>query len=253
MTDTVDVLAVGAHPDDVEWGCGGTLAAFVAGGASVAIVHLTSGELGTRGSAEQRRDEARGAAEILGTSPPVFLDCRDGGLLGGTDQENALIDEIRRFRPRLVLMPPPSDRHPDHTRAHQLVRDACFYAGLSRRATGSSLARRAHRPLTQLHYFLHDALASFATPSLVVDVSATWQTKKAALECYASQFGSGDAEATCADSAETVVSQPAFWAAIEGRSRAFGQQIGVEMGEPLGSLTPLAFGDVSRLLDLGRP
>ena len=130
----LDVLAVGAHPDDVELGCGGTLALLASAGRAVGIVHLTSGEAGSRGTAEDRRREAAAAAGALGVATLEILDCGDAGLRTGRAEEDALIEVLRRLRPRLVLGPPATDRHPDHGRAHALLRDACFYAGLAKRS-----------------------------------------------------------------------------------------------------------------------
>ena len=130
---SLDALAIGAHPDDVELGCGGTLAGLAESGHSVGILHLTSGEAGTRGDAETRRAEARAAASILGAELH-FLDCGDAGLRTGRDEEDSLIRKLREIRPRLVLAPSPEDRNPDHGRAFRLVRDACFYAGLEKRS-----------------------------------------------------------------------------------------------------------------------
>jgi LmbE family N-acetylglucosaminyl deacetylase len=123
------VLAIGAHPDDVELGCGGTLAKLAAAGRRVGILHLTGGEAGTRGTAALRRREAEAAAAALGAVEVAILDCGDGGLRTGPAEEDAVIELLRRLRPELVLAPPPSDRHPDHGRAHDLALAACFYAG----------------------------------------------------------------------------------------------------------------------------
>jgi bacillithiol biosynthesis deacetylase BshB1 len=132
----LDVLAVGAHPDDVELGCGGTLARLASEGRAVGILHLTRGERGTRGTPEGRRAEAEAAAAALGAAAMDFLDCGDGGLRTGPAEEDSLIVKLRLWRPDLVLAPSPHDRHPDHTRAHRLVEAACFYAGLRHRGEG---------------------------------------------------------------------------------------------------------------------
>src|SRR5262249_7224835 len=133
----VDVLAVGAHPDDVELGCGATVATLVAKGRSVGILDLTRGEMGTRGTPELRAGEAAEAARILGAAFRETLDLRDGGLRTDREAELQVIDVIRRSRPKLILSMPPSERHPDHARASRLVTDASFYAGLRALETGS--------------------------------------------------------------------------------------------------------------------
>nr|XP_061808118.1 N-acetyl-alpha-D-glucosaminyl L-malate deacetylase 1-like [Nerophis lumbriciformis] len=236
---TVDVLAIGAHPDDVELACGGTVATLVEEGRRVAILHLTRGEMGTRGTAEERQHEAEAAAEALGVTELAFLDCGDGGLRRGPAEEDALIAELRRLRPELVLGPTPADRHPDHGRAHRLVTDACFYAGLRRRGVG-----RPHRPAAVFAYMQHDAFE----PSFVVDVSRVWLRKLAALAAYGSQLHQpGQAR----DEPLTKVASPEYSAAVEGRARHFGQLIGAEFGEPFLSPLPLAVADPMVLLPGG--
>jgi N-acetylglucosamine malate deacetylase 1 len=238
---TLDVLAIGAHPDDVELGCGATLAKLERAGRRVGILHLTSGEAGTRGSVDERRREAARAGEILGAASVEFLALGDGALRTGPAEEDELIAALRRLRPELVLGPAPDDRHPDHGRAHRLVRDACFYAGLARRGTGEP-----HRPAALFAYLQHDAVF---TPSFVVDVTATWPIKQAALDAYASQLhGPG---ATAGEEPETVTASRRFRLAVEGRARHFGQSIGAELGEPFWSRGPLAVGDPWQLLPSG--
>ena len=256
----VDVLAIGAHPDDVELGCGATVARLARAGRRVGILHLTRGEAGSRGTPEERRREAERAAAILGAAELVFLDCGDGALRQGPAEEDALIDELRRLRPELVLAPTPADRHPDHGRAHRLVVDACFYAGLGRRASGTP-----HRPAALFTYMQHDTFV----PAFVVDVSATWAIKMAALDAYGSQIfpGAGAAEAgegprTRAERSEpatkvdrsgpaTKVASREFRLAVEGRARHYGNLIGVEFGEPFGSLGMLSVADPWELLPRG--
>jgi bacillithiol biosynthesis deacetylase BshB1 len=239
----VDVVAFGAHPDDVELFCGGTLAKLAAGGRRVAIVHLTRGEAGTRGSVATRRREAERAAAALGAVAVELLDCGDGAFRNGPREETSAIAVLRRLRPELVLAPPPADRHPDHGRAHRLVVDACFYAGLARRGRG-----RPHRPATLFWYMQHDPFE----PAFVVDVTASWETKRAALDCYASQLHRPGATRAAAERAPaTKVSSREFRLAIEGRARHFGQMIGAELGEPFGGRLPLAVADPWQLLPGG--
>src|SRR5215472_1901637 len=126
---TVDVLAVSAHPDDVELTCGGTLVRLSSAGKRCGILDLTGGEMATRGTPEVRRREAERAAEILGAAVRQTLDFSDGGLRTSRAEELLLIDAIRRLAPRLILAPYPEDRHPDHARAGRLVTDSSFYAG----------------------------------------------------------------------------------------------------------------------------
>ena len=228
----VDVLAVGAHPDDVEIGCGATLALLASQGRTVGILHLTAGEAGTRGTPEQRREEAAAAADVLGVAELRFLDCGDGGLRHGRLEEDSLIEVLRSWRPELVLGPPPRDRHPDHGRAHELVRDACFYAGLAKRAP--DVAGPPHRPGALFSYMGHD----LATPTFIVDVGSTWEQKRTALEAYQSQLHQpGSLESSLP---ATKASSPEFLLAIEGRDRQAGMLIGASYGEAFFAAGPLA-------------
>ena len=251
----VDILAIGAHPDDVELGCGGTLAKLAAAGRRVGILHLTRGEAGTLGSPEQRRREAERAAEILGAADLAILDCGDGRLRTGPAEEELLIAELRRLRPELVFAPTPADRHPDHGRSHRLTVDACFYAGLAQRGPGAE--RRTgqaapHRPGAIFTYMQHDLFE----PAFVVDVTATWAAKMAALDAYGSQLHPGGAEASLAaasasEGARTKVASREFRLAVEGRARHFGLLVGAELGEAFGILRPLAVADPWQLLPGG--
>jgi len=239
--DPVDVLAIGAHPDDVELGCGATLAQLAAAGRRVGILHLTAGESGSRGSAGERRREAERAAAELGAAALELLDFGDGALRTGPAEEDELIAVLRRLRPELVLGPTPADRHPDHGRAHRLVADACFYAGLARRGAGAP-----HRPAALYSYMQHDPFEV----DFVVDVAAGWPAKMRALDAYASQIHPGD-ESDAGAGPRTKVSSREFRLAVEGRARHFGQMIGAELGEPFRSAVPLAVRDPWELLPRG--
>ena len=242
----LDVLAIGAHPDDVELGCGGTVALLAHAGRRVGILHLTRGEAGTRGTEETRRKEAAEAAEILGASVMEILDCGDGGLRSGEAEEDALIDLLRRYQPGLVLSPTPADRHPDHGRAHRLVEAACFYAGLARRGEGEP-----HRPSAVFSYMQHDPFE----PRFIVDVSSVWEVKLQALAAYESQLYQPGGESGVEErhGPLTKVASPEFRRAVEGRARHFGMAIGAAYGEPFTSRLPLAVADPWSLLPGGLP
>lgn len=234
MTDagnaTVDVLAVGAHPDDVELGCGGTLAALVARGQRVGILDLTRGEMGTRGTPEARAAEAAEAARILGALFRETLDLGDGGLKTDREAELAVVDVVRRRRPRLVLAPLPSDRHPDHVRAGRLASDAAFYAGLRALVTGVP----AHRP-QQVVYYPSTYVAEL---SFLVDVSAAFDTKLRAIRAFRSQFHDpGSTEP------ETFISSKAFLDGVVGRAQAFGRLSNVAYAEGFVALRPPTLAD----------
>ncbi len=235
----LDVLAVGTHPDDVELSCGGTVALLAEQGRKVGILHLTRGERGTRGTVAEREVEAQRAAEALGAVEMAFLDCGDGALRRGEAEEDALIEVLRDWRPEILLGPPASDRHPDHGRAHQLVADAAFYAGLARRGSG-----QPHRPGAVFSYMQHDPFE----PAFIVDVTSVWDQKIAALAAYDSQLYQPDADR---GEPMTRVSSPEYYLAIEGRARHFGQMIGAAYGEPFWSRLPLAVRDVMDLLPGG--
>ncbi len=235
----LDVLAIGSHPDDVELGCGGTVALLAEQGRKVGILHLTRGERGTRGTPEEREAEAREAAGALGAVAVDFLDCGDGALRRTEAEEDALIEVLRRWRPEVLLGPAPADRHPDHGRSHRLVADAAFYAGLRRRGEGEP-----HRPGVVFSYMQHDPFE----PSFIVDVSGTWEKKMASLAAYGSQLHHGGQER---DEPLTKVASPEYARAVTGRAQHFGQLIGAAYGEPFSSRLPLAVKDVLALLPGG--
>lgn len=231
MSQGLDVLAVGAHPDDVELGCGGTVALLAARGLRVGILHLTRGEMGTRGTPEERVEEAGRAGEVLGAVSVEFLECGDGGLRTGAAEQDALIELLRRLRPEIVLGPTPKDRHPDHERAYTLVHEACFYSGLCRRGTAEP-----HRPAVFYSYMQNDPFE----PAFIVDVTSSWERKVASLDEYRSQiFQDGERR----EEPATKVASRAFRSAVEGRARHFGMLIGVEFGEPFWSRLPLPVSD----------
>jgi len=227
----VDVLAIAAHPDDVELTCAGTLVRLKALGRRFGIVDLTRGELGTRGSDAIRHKEAVRAAEILGAEFRETLDFVDGRISGTRDQELEVIDLIRREKPRLVVTSYPEDRHPDHARAGRLVTDLTFYAGLRKIETGHP----AHRPQQTIYFstgYVHE-------PDFVVDVTSAMETRRAAILAFSSQFHSESSTEP-----QTVLSQKFFLDGIEARARHFGFLIGVEFGEGFRSKRPPKLDDI---------
>lgn len=237
----LDVLAIGAHPDDVELACGGTLAKLAEEGRAIGILHLSRGEAASRGTPEEREREATKAAEALGVQIVDFLSCGDGSLRTGVEEEDAVIAKIREWSPRLILGPAASDRHPDHGRAHQLVEASAFYAGLASRSTGEP-----HRPAALFSYMQHDPFE----PSFLVDVTATWDRKIEALREYRSQLYQDDRDD---EGTPTKVASREYWRAVEGRARHFGQLISCEFAEPFWSRLPLAVSDVLAVLPKGLP
>ena len=232
-----DVLAVGAHPDDVEIWAGGLVAKAAQAGCQVAILDLTRGELGTRGSAETRAAEAAAAAEALGVASRENLDLPDGDVQPAPSNQRRLAGVLRRLRPRLVLAPYELDRHPDHERASALVREAAWSAGLEKFETPDAPGAEPHRPRVLYYMGWH----SFE-PTLVVDITDVYERKLAAVRCYASQLhGSETGERRTRLSDEKFIEQ---WTA---RQLYFGSLIGVRYGEPYYARGPLPIGDPALL------
>ncbi len=229
----VDLLVFGPHPDDIEIGLGGTVARHVAMGARVGLCDLTAGELGTNGTVEERIVEADAAARVLGAAWRTNLRLPDGGLDGGADQIGALVDVIRRWRPRAVAAPYWRDRHPDHGAASALVTRAVFDAGLRRFPRGGE----PWRPGWVCYYFIND----MAPASFVVDVSAHYETKRRALACHRSQF-----EPAWEGAAPTRLMSPRFRQLIESRDAQFGAQAGVAFAEGIVVREPVVRGHLFR-------
>jgi bacillithiol biosynthesis deacetylase BshB1 len=182
LPEPVAILAIAAHRDDVELTCGGTLIGAARRGQRTAIIDLTQGEMGTRGSAALRAEEASRAAEVLGCVARETLGLPDAGIENTPATREKLALAIRRYRPRVVIAPSLEGRHPDHRIAAQLVRDACFVAGLQKIAPDVP----KHRPLKILHCLSYRQ--DFVRPSFVVDISADFERKMEAVRCYSSQF-----------------------------------------------------------------
>lgn len=216
--EPVDIIFFGAHPDDVELSCGGTVAKMVRDGRRVAIVDLTRGEMGTRGTPQTRKREAAAAARALGATFRFQLDFQDGNLQTGREQELQIIDILRQATPQLVVGPYPDDRHPDHTRTGRIVTEASFYAGLRALETGVA----AHRPQAVLYYLQNYMFP----PSFVVDVTKHWKTKMKSVAAYKSQFHDPKSKEP-----QTFISDPKFLDMIEARGKHFGALIGTEYGE----------------------
>lgn len=216
----VDVVAIGAHPDDVELHAGGTLLRLAALGYTTAIVDLTRGEAGSRGTVAARAAEAAAAATVLGLACRETLDLGDGRLADGAASRAAVVAVLRRLRPRLVLTHHADQPHPDHVAAAAIVTAAAYLAGLRQACADDGLA--PHRPAAVLHFGLPRGLA----PSFIVDVSRWDAPWLAAVRCHRSQF------ADPADAGpQTAVSQPEFLARIVARRRGDGAAIACSAGE----------------------
>lgn len=222
----VDILAFGAHPDDVEIGAGGILATHVKQGYRVAICNLTDADLSSNGTVERRRVEARHAAQILGVEQIIDLHYPDRGL-GDRTQINRMAQVIRQYQPRIVLAPYFEDRHPDHVACSHMVKEAIFDAGIRKRKTPGN--EDAHRVSRFFYYFINDVHPA----DVIVDISTVYEQKIDALLAYQSQFNLAEGEVT------TPLNSPTYLAMIRGRDQLWGHQIGSLYGEALKSPTPL--------------
>lgn len=219
----LDILAFGAHPDDVELGCAGTLAKEIAHGKKVGIVDLTRGELGTRGSAEIRDAEAAAAAKILGVHVRENLRFRDGFFVNDEAHQLEVIKVIRKYRPRIVICNAISDRHIDHGKGSSLVSDACFLSGLRRIETevdGSLQA--AYRPEVVYHYIQWNDI----TPQVVVDITGYEQIRKEAILAYRTQFFDPNSKEPV-----TPIATQNFLENLDFRARNLGRLTNVEFAE----------------------
>ncbi len=224
---SMDVLAIGAHPDDLEIGVGGLLHQLARRGLRVAMLDLTRGEMGTRGTPELRADEADAAARLLGVSIRENAGLPDGAIANTREQQRAVIPFIRRHRPRLMLAPMSPDRHPDHAAAHGLVYNANYFSGLARIDTGQEPYR-----CPALWYY--HPYSESAMPTFVVDISEDYEAKTAALRAHASQFFNPDF-----DGPPTYISSEAFWESIHTRAAYWGSRIGARYGEALYADAPV--------------
>lgn len=219
----IDILAIGAHPDDVELACGGTLIKHIRKGYTVAIADLTQGELGTRGNAETRLKEAELSREILGAQYRVNLGLEDGFFNEDKDSLIRLIEVIRHFRPKTVLANSVADRHPDHARGASFAARACFLAGLRKIETHyAGHLQQPWRPVSLFH-FVQDR---YVTPDFVVDITGEFETKLQAIMAFKSQFFDPESKEP-----ETPISGESFLQFLESRARDFGRNIGVGFAE----------------------
>jgi len=218
MADGVDLLVFGPHPDDLEIGLGGSIAKHVALGHAVGLCDLTRGELGSNGTPDERVKEAEAAREVLGARWRQNLGLPDGDIGGDPSHRRAIVEVIRRAKPKAIAVPYRRDRHPDHEAASRLLTRAAFLSGLAR-YTAEGQKWRAD---WLLYYFINDS----TRPSFVVDVSAHYHTKRAALACHRSQFAPPETGA-----AATRLNTPRFQQLIESRDAQFGALVGAEFAE----------------------
>jgi bacillithiol biosynthesis deacetylase BshB1 len=234
--DAFDIVGICAHPDDAELVMGGTLAREAAAGRRVALVDLTRGESGSRGTAEQRAAEAAAAAAVLGVVHRETLSLPDSALEARVEHRDAVVAALRRLRPDVVITQHWDQRHPDHAVASRLVYDACFIAGLRnyRPALGEAFRPR------KVVYATSMTEAIEAAPSFVVDITATFETKMRAIRAFASQFEPAAGE-------RVVLPFERFQDSVELTARRQGQRIGVAFGEGFVTREPVQVDDLLSL------
>lgn len=219
----LDILVLAVHPDDAELGCSGTIAKHIALGKKVGIVDFTRGELGTRGTAETRDEEAADSAKILGIHARENLRFRDGFFKNDEEHQLEVIKMIRKYQPEIVLTNALHDRHPDHGRAGDLANDACFLSGLPKINTElNGVQQQAWRPRLQLQY-IQDR---YIKPDVIIDITPYIEIKLASIKAFKTQFFNPEL-----DGPDTYISSPDFFESVISRSREFGKSIGTTYAE----------------------
>ena len=207
----LDILVFGAHPDDVELGCAGTILKHIKQGLKVGIIDFTKGELGTRGTSETRTEETENATKILGVKMRENMGFKDGFFQNDESHKFELIKKIRQYRPEIVITNAPSDRHPDHGKASDLTIESCFLAGLEKIETGQEVWRPKHI----YHYIQFNTIL----PDFVVDISDEMERKIESIICYKTQFYNPDSTET-----ETIISSADFLESVRYRAMDLGRQ-----------------------------
>jgi len=234
------ILAIGAHPDDVELGCTGTLINHIRKGQKAGVLDLTEGELGSRGTVQSRYEEAQASAGVLGLSMRTNLQMADGFFQNNKEHQLKIIRILRRFQPDLVLANALADRHPDHGRAGRLIADACFFSGLRKIETEwEGEPQSPWRPKKVFHY-IQDR---FSEPDLIVDISGSFEQKMEAISCFKTQFFNDNS-----GEPETYISNPGFLDKIRNRASQLGHRIGVQYGEGFMVESRLGVSDLDQLI-----
>jgi bacillithiol biosynthesis deacetylase BshB1 len=231
----VDVLLFGAHPDDVEWGAGGSILLMKDQGLRFAFIDLTAGEMGSRGTPQERSHEAQAAAEFAGASARETLLLPDCGLVDTPDNRRCVARLIRRFRPRLVIAPYWEDRHPDHAAAGAMVRNSALFCTLRKLDD----AAPPHRPEAFLYFLLHN----YQNPSFVTDISSVYERKLQLLRLHETQFSK-----TAEEHGLLPQGLSDYLYGLESRDRFFGSLVGCRHGEAFVQDRPLRLNDLSQLL-----
>ena len=236
----LDILAFGAHPDDVELGCSGTIAKEVSLGKKVGIIDLTRGELGSRGSVAIRNSESARASQILGVAARENLDMRDGFFVNDEEHQLKVIRMIRKYQPEIVICNAIEDRHIDHGKGSKLISDACFLSGLIKIETQlNGESQKVWRPKVVYHYIQWKNIE----PNFVIDVSGFIHKKQAAVLAYSSQFYDPNSKEP-----ESPITSKTFIESINYRARDLGRLIGVEYAEGFTSERYVAAENLSKLI-----
>lgn len=234
----LDVLAFGAHPDDVELSCSGTLLKLKEEGSKVGVVDLTMGELGTRGTVDTRKKESDASSKILNIDVRENLDLGDGWFENNQENKLKVIQAIRKYQPTIIFANAIDDRHPDHPRAAKLLNEAFFLSGLKKIETqDNGITQDIWRPKHLFHYIQY----RYIKPDFVVDVTPYYETKMKAILSFKSQFYEPGKKS------DTLISSKKFLDFIKGRSHEMGSSIQVEHGEGFTSAVPLQI-DLKTLL-----
>jgi N-acetylglucosamine malate deacetylase 1 len=226
MSHTLDILAIGAHPDDVEIGMGGTIANYTNKGFKIGICDLTMAELSSNGTIAIRQDEAKLAGEILGITKRIQLSLPDRGLYITESAIQSIVTIIRKYRPKIVFVPYFEDRHPDHGQCSKLVEEAVFSAGIRKYKDG--LDQPSHKVQTIYYYMIN----GFHKPDFVIDISGAIDKKLESLRAYSSQFEKTE------ESTNTPLTN-GYIESVENRERLFGKEVGVSYAEGFKTKTPI--------------
>ena len=220
------ILAFGVHPDDIELSCAGTLLVEKGNGKKVGIIDLTKGELGTRGNAQVRKEEAENSAVILGVDVRENLEMADGFFKNDEENQVKIIKVLRKYRPEIILCNAPEDRHPDHGRSADLVNNAAFLSGLKKIETNDEQGnlQEAWRPKYVFNY-IQDM---YLNPAFVIDISDVFAKKIESIEAFSTQFYTPEASD---NEPQTYISSPEFLESVINRSKMFGKMIGVKYAE----------------------
>jgi bacillithiol biosynthesis deacetylase BshB1 len=232
MSNKLDILIFAAHPDDAELGCGGTISKHVRAGKKVGVIDLTKGELGSRGNAELRLEEARNSSKLLKLSVRENLGLADGFFEVTKENKLKVAEMIRKYQPEVILANAISDRHPDHGRASELVKQATFLSGLVKIDSEFEPWRARNT-----FFYVQD---NYHHVDVIVDISNDFKHKMEAIKAFSSQFYSGNTEGP-----ETPISSPEFIHFLEARAREYGRIIGVEFGEGFISSRSIGINDLT--------